>query len=107
MLLRVVVDLDVLGPDPYDLAVFPRCHRVAESLVKTPGIPCGFFQRLVNRASIFEQLVDRDLSSLMEVLPDVRRQCESVCVSLKADFKYAAFFRSAWVLVRGVHVQAF
>jgi hypothetical protein len=44
-----------------NVTVFPRRHRIAERLVQTPGIPRGLLQRLVDRAAVLEQLLERGL----------------------------------------------
>src|SRR5688572_1464564 len=59
--LPVVVDLDVFGLDPDDLAVLPRRHGISKRFVQAPGVARGLLQGLVNRAAVLKQFLERGL----------------------------------------------
>src|SRR5436309_10337232 len=57
-LLTIIIDIDLFWRNPNHAAVLPSGHRATECLVQSSGVSRSQSQRLIDQASVFEQLVD-------------------------------------------------
>lgn len=57
-----LVDGDIVGLHPHDLAILQRRHGATEGLVQTPRVAGGLAQRLVDGSPVLEQFVHRGLA---------------------------------------------